>query len=388
MLRRWIIRVLQRRSSSPDVTADSRGHHPAAVLSRPDGFEPVRLPLAGVMHKNNYRHVQRLALSEQVRLRREPANEYDTNAIAAETHAGHRLGYLARSAARLLAPYMDAGNDPLPGAVTELTTDISAGVVGAAVSFHLPKQLASDIIAEGQRWEFACDVGPNGITYLFLNCDEAELNRVNEALRASGLQWIRSGLSYRAAPDGRQYRWYVRLEGGPSEDALRQVLHTTLGTVRYHSDATQTLNEYIALFDGENVALRAENTELRNRILELQGTVRSLSRPRRDSRKDELSAAIRILLPDVRLLRDSLDVIVQEVESCEPILQELQRLSRAPGDVRGERVEAAPRWKERHFRTGQRDDGRLYYTQRDGTWMALVSFKNSQARDVEYLARH
>lgn len=89
--------------------------------------------------------------------------------------------------------------------VTELTSDISAGVVGAAVSFYVPRELASEILGQAPTWELCCDVGAEGITYLFLNCDEAELSRVNEALRRTGRRWVRSGLSYRAAPDGRQY---------------------------------------------------------------------------------------------------------------------------------------------------------------------------------------
>jgi hypothetical protein len=41
---------------------------------------------------------------------------------------------------------------------------------------------------------------------------------------------------------------------------------------------------------------------------------------------------------------------------------------------------------ETHFNTGQKDDGRLYFKRVDGTtWMELVSFKDSQERDIEYL---
>ena len=85
------------------------------------------------------------------------------------------------------------------------------------------------------------------------------------------------------------------------------------------------------------------------------------------------------------LLRGSSLVIVQELERSDPVLRELQRLSTSAGDVRAKRVQRAPEWKELSFSTGQKNNGRLYFKQKDETWLVLVSFKDSQERDIDYL---
>ena len=304
--------------------------------------------------------------------------------------AGEQLGYIGRNVATMLAPYMDTCRHPLEAVVTELTTDISTQIVGAAVGFYLPAGLTAEILGLAQGWEFHCDQVADGATYLMLNCDEAELTRVNEALRQNGFHSSRSGLSYGVASDGRQYRWYVRLEDGPGTQILGQVLSDALGTSRRHIDA----NRWIAEFDGENVrlrsensALREENTSLRAKTLELQRALDSVARHRPKSRRHELDVVIDTLLPGIVLIRDSLDVMERELKSCEPVLRELRTLCWEPAAVRAERVQAAPEWREKRFSTGEKDDGRLYFRQRDGTWMVLVSFKQSQQLDVEYLKR-
>jgi hypothetical protein len=44
-----------------------------------------------------------------LRLRRDPANEFDANAIAVDTEAGEPLGFVPRELAAELAPRLDAG---------------------------------------------------------------------------------------------------------------------------------------------------------------------------------------------------------------------------------------------------------------------------------------
>ena len=386
-----VVRALRRLVGSRGAHVAPPKSDPRLPVPRPEGFEPIRLPLAGVMHQNRRRTVQRLALGEPVWLRRDPTNSFDPNAIAVGTQTGKRLGYVGRNVATGLAPYMDEHLEPLRAVVTELTTDISAAVVGAAISLYLPAQLVATLLGSAQGWEFCCDTAADGATYLMLNCDEAELTRVSNALRRQGLQFVRSGLSYSLAPDGRQYRWYVRLEGECPEQTLSTILNDTLGASRRYIDA----NRWIAEFDSENArlsaentALRVETTDLRGRVSELQRVLDSPLRQQRVPPKRGLDIILKTLLPRLVLLRDSLDVMERELESYEPVLRELRVLCWTPSEVRAERVESAPEWKERHFSTGQKDVGRLYFRQGDGTWMVLVSFKQYQARDVQYLKQH
>ena len=46
-----------------------------------------------------------------VRLRRDPANEHDPNAVRVETQAGEQLGFVPRDLAAELAPKLDAGQE-------------------------------------------------------------------------------------------------------------------------------------------------------------------------------------------------------------------------------------------------------------------------------------
>jgi hypothetical protein len=340
---------------------------------KPEGFEPVRIPVAGVMHQDPSRVLHELKLSEPIWIRREHHNDFDMNAISVETDEHQRLGYVGRTVAVRLAPYMDTRKAPLQAVVTELTRDVSGEVVGMAVSVYLPAQLSREIRGEARSWTSYCDIGDDGVAYLFLECDEAELNQVNEALRRNALPWRRSGLSYRAAPDGRQYRWYVRLEGEVSEDALRQIIENTLGP---------------SFDDSARIArLEQEKHVLNSRMSDLEREAKRSGPQRRNSPRRDLVNVIRILLPDVHFLRDSLDVITQELESFEPVLRKLRNLCSDHVNVKGERVEGTGKWKERHFSTGQKNDGRFYFTNDGSTWRVLVSFKDSQKRDIDYLKR-
>jgi len=375
-------------------------HRDTSPIQKPEGFEPIRFPVAGVTHQSPQWVIQALNLSEPVWLRRE-ANDFDMNAISVETRERRKLGYIGRTVSARLAPFMATEQHPLQAVVTELTRDVSGGVVGMAVSLYLPAQLAREIRGKAGLWASYCDVGTDGVTYLFIDCDEAELEQVNDALRRNALPWRRSGLSYRAAPDGRQYRWYVRLESEVSQDVLRQVLDDTLGP-SHDADSAQALNDWIAQFDEEKRDAAKWNAtqdqvirELRDRLSALQARMADLERAekpsdrqRRGSNRRELGNAIGVLLPGMLFLKNSLDVIIQELESFEPVLRELRSLCSAAADVKGERVEGAREWKERRFSTGQKDDGRLYFRNDGSTWLVLVSFKGSQKQDIEYLKSH
>lgn len=345
----------------------------SVAVPKPDGFEPVRIPVAGVMHQDPDRILHELKLSGPIWLQREPQNDFDVNAISVKTNEGERLGYVGRTVAVRLAPYMDTGNDPLRAVVTELTRDISEEMIGMACSVYLPAQLSREIRGEVRSWACCCDIGDDGVAYLFLECDEAELNQVNEALRRHALSWRRSGLSYRPAPDGRQYRWYVRIEGEVSEAALRQIIENTLGP---NSADTSRI-----------VTLEQEKHVLVNKMSALEREAKRPTLQRQSSLRRDLGNVIEILLPDVDFLRDSLDVITLELKNFERVLRELRNLCSAPASIKGERVESASQWREKHFSTGQKDDGRLYFKKDGGKWRVFVSFKDSQKQDINYLKK-
>ncbi len=187
------------------------------------------------------------------------------------------------------------------------------------------------------------------------------------------------------------------MEDAPPSQVLAQLLDDTLGASRRVIAA----NQWIAEFEPENIRLRiendalskensalhVENIHLNARAEELARTL-SAERERHTYRKRPLDTVIATLLPGIHLLRDSLDVIERELESPVPVLRELRQLCWEPSAVRGERVQNAAEWREKHFATGQKNDGRLYFRHEDGAWSVLVSFKQYQERDIEYLRRH
>lgn len=171
-----------------------------------------------------------------------------------------------------------------------------------------------------------------------------------------------------------------------SQEILEQTIKDTLGPKR------ETPEDYAIIFDEEYGLLSEENSELKGKIGTLLSKIEELKREAklsiqqgRSLQRQELGEAISILLPNIDFLNNSKNVILQEFDSYEPILRELHGLSNTPGEIKGERVENAPKWKKRNFSTGQKHDGRFYFRNDGSKWRVLVSSKKYQERDIEYL---
>lgn len=374
-----IARAFRRPISRPKV---EEGHRQDRSTERgvrkPSGHQPISLSIAGVMHEGRDRTARKLALGQRVWLAHELKNEFDSNAVAAETQSGECIGYIGKTVAAKLAPYIDTSGHALEATVTELTTDISAEMVGVAVSLFLPEELVSGLAAQRRSWEFDYDeAGAGAATYLFLNCDAQQLGRAMETLQERGLH-LWSSLSYRPGPHGRQYRWYIRVEDAVSKDDLGRILRDTLGPTRSDDD----YQEFAKVVDA-NAALQKQ---LEARVQEPKSdTPRSPPR-RRPLSPSEIGELLAVLLPNLHFRRNSLEVMTDILQSYLPVLRKLRGLSTNPGGFKGEGVRSAPPWKEAYFNTGSGADGRLYFMEdTDGTYRVLVSRKDSQKRDIEYM---
>jgi len=116
---------------------------------------------------------------------------------------------------------------------------------------------------------------------------------------------------------------------------------------------------------------------------------RVASRPPRltGRKREELETIAAVLLPRVRLLPGSADFIATEVFDWHDLLQDLALLN-APGvQLRGKPLRGCTGWWEKHFSTGQSDDGRLYWRDTQGLWEVLVSDKAAQNGDIERLRK-
>lgn len=392
-----------------------------------------------------------LALESPVRLVREPANPWDANAIRVESEDGTHLGYVEKGVNERLAALLD----PPGGGATAFIAALEGGVHAEQLRLRIAVVLPDD----------APDPWGDSVTgycfqpgYVLLDCARATLVHVREALGPLAGAEPYVGASTKPAPDGRRYRWFVRLEpatGG--DDALEAEVDRRMEErfgVKSHARllrearaAEQEKFRLVREFERESKAkegelaearkdseffqraaesyrgdaheARAKEEKLRDRVLALEAEIDGRRRRAEELQRDfeeqkraredleaqagggaaierapaEGGSGERLALEQVRfvvehacpplqLLRDSEEAIAG-LPRQGPLLRELSRLD-AP-ELKGERVEGAPGWCERHFTTGHGNDGRLYYRRRGDRFEVLVSLKQTQTRDVRYL---
>lgn len=113
---RWVEELAPIREAYEHLYSDGRATSGIAALPalwrRSDGGLKLTAPLRGIGAVGNAETIATLTIGTDLRLRREPHNAEDPNAVAVYDQAGSRLGYVARQVARLLAPVMDHPSAP------------------------------------------------------------------------------------------------------------------------------------------------------------------------------------------------------------------------------------------------------------------------------------
>ena len=95
--------------------------------------------VVGVTFENRQEVVAILEVGEQITLRREPTNPYDSNAIRVERLTCEQIGYIDRYKAASLAPIFDACGGIGAGTVIHLTGGNSNGMsLGVVIEFSVP----------------------------------------------------------------------------------------------------------------------------------------------------------------------------------------------------------------------------------------------------------
>jgi hypothetical protein len=177
-----------------------------------DLCEIIETYVAGIMYHDRHVIVSHLALCEQVCLRREPGNALDPNAIKVEKHSGEQFGFIPCELASQMAPHMDSDRRIINATVSELISDALGEKFGVRISFQLPKDwLALKSTVPSQEIEYHYeDSSPN--IYLLLNSSGAVFNEVKRKFDTDGIPYLRTGLCYRPAHNGRQYQWYLKID--------------------------------------------------------------------------------------------------------------------------------------------------------------------------------
>lgn len=103
--------------------------------------EPIHSTrVVGVTFEGRQQVVASLVAGQELRLRREPYNRHDSNAIRVECLDGRQVGYINRDLARDLAPTLDKVGGTLPAQVVEVTEHGSGYSYGVEISYRLPQE--------------------------------------------------------------------------------------------------------------------------------------------------------------------------------------------------------------------------------------------------------
>jgi hypothetical protein len=255
------------------------------------------------------------------------------------------------------------------------------------------------------------------------------------ALKSSGYEVIRTGRDLGDPIDGLEADWFVRIAKPKDElispsALLTEVLDGQAVDVHGH----ETLGEYRArLIAGELASVKAREAALRAEVARLKFELTSVGQtqaeidelksaielerslreeadaaalaaaqllndtrvdrpaPQLGKIKNEIEIVFATLIPEVRLMRDSLIVIAAEFSSRRAIyrgLVELRTVSGRPPPT-WKKLKGLDDWWERHISDGQDDAGRVYarLASSERVWDVLISHKSEQARDIAWFAR-
>jgi len=375
-LRLWLANVLA-------PPGRRRARTPARLAPRPmlDEWQAVETPLAGLIFHEGGQSALDLGILEKVSLRREPQNPHDANAVAVVTHDGHPVGYLPKDLARRVGPALDAGRAEPTGIVTELRSNTAGTAIGVRITFGVHNDVLS---SSSTDIEFCCEEGEAGTTYLLLTCDAVALDTIHEGLSGRGLSCERSGQSFRHPTDGHAYQWYLRMSEGVTPEAVVEYF-AEVHKVSPWAPPSRAVDEYVEGFGEELITKDARIATLERLLSAEKEHIRQAEHGRRGAETSALQRLVSSVFPNVTFLRGSWDVLATEIQQPGNVLRDLFQIAFSQNGIAAAPVRGAPGWKEIHFSTGQRDDGRLYFRRSGGQIEALVSFKREQERDIQYL---
>lgn len=128
--------------------------------------ESFHTKLAGVTFEGRQEVLERLASGDPLRLERQPANPYDTNAIALFDPRGEQVGFFNKRLAAALAPIVDAGAE-----YDVEVTDVTGGLEGRSMGVNVlvsRRGAADDALADAEE--------RRAVREELAACDPAELD--------------------------------------------------------------------------------------------------------------------------------------------------------------------------------------------------------------------
>lgn len=268
-------------------------------------------------------------------------------------------------------------------------------------------------------------IGGQTEAYLLLAGGFIETEAVAGKLRQAGIVVLRTGRYFGEAVPGLEADWFIRIIKPSDVEDLETALEPIVAAQAIRPAEASKADPRTRLLTAELLAARAREASLQVEIARLRSAIAE-ARPEIDRHSEALQEALaeeqrrrieaeeaasafesrprvmpagRIadevryvlvgLLPHIRMLRDSIEVITAEFASRQGVWRALSELSDAGGIPRDwKKIHGAEGWWERHLINGRDNAGRIYVRKSAGVcWDVLVSHKTEQPRDIAWLAR-
>ena len=183
-------------------------------------------------------------------------------------------------------------------------------------------------------------------------------------------------------------------------DQLRQDYEETIQRLKQELERKESeLDSWISNFDPEIQERERKIAALENQLRDLQNGLAVAEEEKkrlidqfqavRATRAVELEKGnpeylfremLALLLPNIEFLGGSLDTLWREMQDPIGVLRDLTRL--CDPELKAKRVRSAKEWMERHIE----GEWRLYYRKcEDSRYQVLISHKNTQEADIEWL---
>jgi hypothetical protein len=191
----------------------------------------------------------------------------------------------------------------------------------------------------------------------------------------------------------------AELERALERNAEAKAALSRLGTEREEASLLgQTVAQSRAEVEAERhlrEVAEAHAKQAQQRVIELEAerTALRVAPDKRSNRAvaDEFDIILEVLLPRIKLMRDSRDVVLFGYSSRQGVYQALSQLDRSTREIPSawKSVQGTSPWIERHVSDGQNNTGRAYsrLDRTDRRWEVLISYKVDQPQDIDWLRR-
>jgi FtsZ-binding cell division protein ZapB len=348
------------------------------------GMQIREISVTGVL-EGREKFVHQLSLNSKLTVRRDLENPADPKAVCVTNANGDILGFIPQKYAHPIAEKMDAEEWVPECVIVRLERSPDGKILALRLALSIPDVLCTD--NSTPLLEFTCAPGSTGAMYIMLNCEASLLNVLLEKLKQNGVECAKFGTAARREIGGHNYDWYVRLPDSATEAQAVNFFETHYAVKPWGTVDTEDVTQYAEVFDKELKSKDDQLAEQKQALEDAQTKLRESRREGKTKNEQGRQEAIQAMLPNVSLVRDSWDVLLRELADPKGVLTILQRSIFIPKEVDAKRVQSATEWKEYHFNTGQKNDGRLYFRCSGTRTDVLIGFKSDQEKDIEWLKR-